>query len=265
MSAGVECFIWSTLPSSQQISGGKYVSRIYEGTYPNSACPMSKQQQQLLVPPPPPKALPPLDLILTGRHAHTPKGKYHVDDYIREKNYPAVFLYTGNFYENMILRSHMRYDAATDTVEFRQPVVDVDTKLAMLFVERDLSAVAKAVLDRWWGVEGEGVGEEKDAPHAWRRRLTHRYLYCADARVSPRDILACVERVSGKRAVYRRLETTGWADRDVMFRLYNECGMYGTKALPDENVLALGVELHGVEDFVRSRLLPHLGLSAVDQ
>lgn len=27
----VECLLWSTLPSSKQISGGKYVSRIYEG------------------------------------------------------------------------------------------------------------------------------------------------------------------------------------------------------------------------------------------
>lgn len=32
MAAGVECFLWSTLPSSRQISGGRFVSRIYEGT-----------------------------------------------------------------------------------------------------------------------------------------------------------------------------------------------------------------------------------------
>ena len=27
----IECFVWSTLPSSKQISGGRLVSRIYEG------------------------------------------------------------------------------------------------------------------------------------------------------------------------------------------------------------------------------------------
>lgn len=149
----------------------------------------------------------------------------------------------------MILRSHMKYDAPSDTVEFHQPVVKPDTKLAMLFVEKDLSGLAKAVFDNW--------DSRKD-------ELNHKYLYCTDARVSPADILACVSRVSGKKAVYRRLETTGWPDRDIMFSLYNECGMYGAKEIPDENVLALGVQLHGIEDFVRSRLLPHLGLAAVD-
>jgi hypothetical protein len=29
--AGVQCFIWSSLPSSAQISGGRLVSKIYEG------------------------------------------------------------------------------------------------------------------------------------------------------------------------------------------------------------------------------------------
>ncbi|ROV91522.1 hypothetical protein VMCG_09445 [Cytospora schulzeri] len=202
----VECFLWSTLPSSRALSGGRFVSRIYE-------------------------------------------GKYHVDDYIREKGFPACFLYTGNFYENMILRSHMRYVAETDTIEFRQPLLNADTKLAMLFVEKDLSGIAKAVFDQWDSRKGE---------------LNHRYLYCCDARVSPDDILDCVRRVTGKNAVYVRLETTGWKDRDVMFQLYNECGMYGDKKIPDENVLALGVKLHGIEDFVRSRLLPHLGLTVVD-
>jgi hypothetical protein len=53
----VECLLWSTLPSSKQISGGRFVSQIYE-------------------------------------------GKHHVDDYIRQQNLPACFLYTGNFYES---------------------------------------------------------------------------------------------------------------------------------------------------------------------
>lgn len=202
----VRCLLWSTLPSSRALSGGRLVSRIYE-------------------------------------------GKYHVDDYIREKGFPACFLYTGNFYENLILRSHMRYNAEADTVEFHQPLVNADTKLAMLFVEKDLSGIARAVFDQW-----DCRGDQ----------LNHKYLYCCDARVSPNDILDCVRRVTGKEAVYVRLETTGWKDRDAMFQLYNEFGMYGNKEIPDENVLALGVKLHGVEDFVRSRLLPHLGLTAVD-
>jgi hypothetical protein len=45
-----------------------------------------------------------------------------------------------------------------------------------------------------------------------------------------------------------------------MYQLYNEMGMYQGKALPDENVVALGVKMHGIEDFVRERLVPHLGL-----
>jgi hypothetical protein len=45
-----------------------------------------------------------------------------------------------------------------------------------------------------------------------------------------------------------------------MYQLYNDVGMYGSKELPDENITALGVKMHGMEDFVRERLLPHLGL-----
>lgn len=29
--AGVKCFLWSTLPSSHEISGGRFVTRLYEG------------------------------------------------------------------------------------------------------------------------------------------------------------------------------------------------------------------------------------------
>lgn len=205
LAAGVKCFVWSTLPSSRKISGGRLVSRIYE-------------------------------------------GKYQVDDYIREKGLPASFLYTGNFFENMVYRSHMQYDREKDAVEFRQPVIKETTTLAMLYVEKDLAAVTKAVFDHW---------------DARADELNHQYLYISNARLTPLDIAASVKRVTGKECTYTVLPTTGVPDRDVMFQLYNEMGMYGTKEIPDENILKLGVKLHTVDDFMRERLAPHLGLPVI--
>lgn len=55
-------------------------------------------------------------------------GKHHVDDYIRETGLPATFVYTGNFYENMVFRSHVQYDSERDMIEFRQPIILPGTK-----------------------------------------------------------------------------------------------------------------------------------------
>ena len=49
----------------------------------------------------------------------------------------------------------------------------------MLYVQKDLSAVTKAVFDHWDSQKGE---------------LNHEYLYVANARISPRDIAACIKR-----------------------------------------------------------------------
>ncbi|KAH9928435.1 uncharacterized protein BXZ73DRAFT_102276 [Epithele typhae] len=103
---GLECFVWSTLPSSDKPSGGRFVSRIYE-------------------------------------------GKHRVDDYMCKTGRPGTFIYTGNFYENMIFRLYVKYDEGQDRVEFTQAIINEDTKLAMLYVQKDLSAVTKAVFDNW--------------------------------------------------------------------------------------------------------------------
>lgn len=31
VASGVKCFLWSTLPSSREISGGRFETRLYEG------------------------------------------------------------------------------------------------------------------------------------------------------------------------------------------------------------------------------------------
>jgi hypothetical protein len=59
-------------------------------------------------------------------------GKHHVDAYIKEVGLPACFLYTGNFYENMIFRQHVRYNKDTQVIEFQQPIIKEDTKCLFL-------------------------------------------------------------------------------------------------------------------------------------
>ena len=41
---------------------------------------------------------------------------------------PATILYTGNFYENMVLRNHVTYNKETDTLEFKHTIIKRDTK-----------------------------------------------------------------------------------------------------------------------------------------
>lgn len=45
-----------------------------------------------------------------------------------------------------------------------------------------------------------------------------------------------------------------------MLQLYNSVGMYPGVKIPAPEVLELGVKFHTAEDYIRERLLPHLGL-----
>jgi hypothetical protein len=80
----VQCFVWSTLPSSLAVSKGKYKSQIYE-------------------------------------------NKYKVDAYIQEVGLPSPFFYTGNFFENSVLRGHVKL-CQDGELEFKQPVILEDTQ-----------------------------------------------------------------------------------------------------------------------------------------
>lgn len=57
-------------------------------------------------------------------------------------------------------------------------------------------------------------------------------------------------------------ESSGNAERDKMFRMYNKLGTtYPGFIAPDPKLLSLGVSFASFEDFVRERLMPHLGLT----
>ncbi|CAH0025361.1 unnamed protein product [Clonostachys rhizophaga] len=221
--AGVECFLWSTLPSSREISGGKFMTRLYEGT----------------------EALDPI----CATHADLQTiGKQSVDAVIRSAGLKGCFIRTGNFYENMILRRYAAYDRESDTITMTRPIIGPDAELTTLYVEKDLSAVCKAIFDQW---------ETK------KSSLDGKYFLACGARETMRDINAVIEKVSGKKVVYRVKPTCGIADRDIMLQLYNDVGMYPGVKIPSPEVAELAVKLHTAEDYVRERLLPHLGLEAI--
>ncbi|KAF4979784.1 hypothetical protein FZEAL_4088 [Fusarium zealandicum] len=194
--AGVECFLWSTLPSSREIS-----------------------------------------------------GKQSVDAVIREAGLKGCFVRTGNFYENMISRKYAAYDKEADVITMTRPIIGPDAELTSLYVEKDLSAVCKALFDQW---------------ESNKARLDGGYFLASGARETMRQINAVLERVSGKKVVYKVKPTCGIADRDAMLHLYNGVGMYPGVEIPTAEVLDLGVKLHSAEDYIRERLLPHLGLEPVN-
>jgi hypothetical protein len=70
--------------------------------------------------------------------------------------------------------------------------------------------------------------------------------------------------VSGKKVNYITRPTCGIKDRDIMLQLYEDVGMYPGVQVPSQDVLDLGIKLHTAEDYIRERLLPHLGLQAIN-
>ncbi|PVH70622.1 NAD(P)-binding protein [Cadophora sp. DSE1049] len=204
--AGVECFLWSTLPSSFEISGGEFMTRLYE-------------------------------------------GKFSVDAVIREAGVPGAFVRTGNFYENMILRKYASYDKDADVIRMARPIITADAELTSLYVEKDLAAVCRAIYDQWDSKKGS---------------LNGKYFLASGARETQGQINKVLERVSGKKVEFTTKITTGIKDRDIMLQLYNAVGMYPGVTVPVPEVLDLGIKLHTSEDFIRERLLPHLGLKAVN-
>jgi hypothetical protein len=49
-----------------------------------------------------------------------------------------------------------------------------------------------------------------------------------------------------------------------MMEIYNSVGMYPGLQVPTPEVLNLGVKLHSVENYIRDKLLPYLGLQPVE-
>lgn len=49
-----------------------------------------------------------------------------------------------------------------------------------------------------------------------------------------------------------------------MFKLYNALPMYPGREVPDPKVLGLGVQFHTMEEYIKERLMPALGVSKLD-
>ncbi|KAH7123131.1 hypothetical protein EDB81DRAFT_665424 [Dactylonectria macrodidyma] len=174
-------------------------------------------------------------------------GKQSVDAIIRKAGLRGCFIRTGNFYENMIMRKYATYSQDDDVITITRPIIGPEAELTSLYVEKDLSGVCKALFDQW---------------DTRSSSLDGKYFLASGARETMSQINATIERVSGKKVVYKVKPTCGIPDRDIMLQLYDNVGMYPGLEIPTPEVLELGVTLHTAEDYIREKLLPYLGLDA---
>jgi hypothetical protein len=116
------------------------------------------------------------------------ENKYKVDTYMAEQGVPGPFLYTGNFFENSVLRGHVSVGDDGNLL-FKQPVILEDTKcasfmvwlivVAMLYVEKDFAQCVKVIFDKW---------------DTHQDKLNHKYFYVANVRLSPCEFKNAIEK-----------------------------------------------------------------------
>ena len=264
--AGVQRYIWSTLPSSENLSDGKRISQIYEGKHRL----LQGIHEGLVCSP---KRIHIQDPFRRYQNANMQQANtasmitYALSVFLLSSSIPVpstkTWYYEGMF-ATIMTKTQSSFDSQSSdltpnvshgpTPSSSCTKIPTNSLVAMVYVGRDLPLIVNAIFTQW---------------ASQSHRLDHTYLLASDARWSPAEVVQTIERITGKKTIYTVLPSTGWPDRDTMFELYNDIKIsYPGREVPDPKVTGaiedggLGVNLSGgLEEYIRLELLPALGLT----
>ncbi|EJD40759.1 NAD(P)-binding protein [Auricularia subglabra TFB-10046 SS5] len=173
-------------------------------------------------------------------------SKAEVAEYLKEIELPHTNLFLGGFMENFVrFPNHSKYVKDEDTIELQYSGMRPDVMCRMIWVEKDLPEAVKIVLAH----PDEFAGQD---------------IAIADIKATCADMARVTEKVSGRQT--RAVFDPTYNDHIPVFRLlkafWNSPYRTQYKGFPFPHPL---LEKHGFkaatfEDYVRERLLPHLGL-----
>ncbi|KAK4948695.1 hypothetical protein LTR10_012699 [Elasticomyces elasticus] len=197
--AGVQFFIWSTVPSALLRMKGRFEStRLVE-------------------------------------------NKFYVSAYLKQINLPHIDLYLGFYYDNWINFGLVSL-ASDGTIQVIQPILQPETKIGMVWTQRDLGPTVDVVLKKYRTTPGLLNGE----------------IYCVGGYNSTADFARELQKQTGKTVRIVGGPTTGFQDLDTMYEYYNRHSVYSEFELPKKESLDLGIRFHTLEDYVREVAVPYV-------
>ena len=185
----------------------------------------------------------PSALLRTGARFDSPRlveNKFTVSQYLKYRQVPHVDLYVGFYMDNWI--NFGQISKATDgAIGISQPRLHPDTKIGMVWAERDLGRVVGSVLN------------------AFNRRpsdVLNRSFYAVSGQYCTNDLKNRIEDVLGCRSMVVTPQSTGFHDLDIMYDYYNGWGVYRDIETPHPPTLNLGVEFSSMTQFVKDGVRP---------
>jgi hypothetical protein len=126
--------------------------------------------------------------------------------------------------------------ASDGAIEVAQPKLDPETKLGMVWVERDLGRVVASILDKFKASSDEVINHP---------------FYCVSGQYCPNELKDWIEKEFECKSRVVTPETSGLHDLDAMYDYYNVWGVYRDVEIPHPPTLQLGVKFSSLRDFVK--------------
>ncbi|KAK7061221.1 NmrA domain-containing protein [Favolaschia claudopus] len=197
---GVKFFIWTSLPSISEISGGKYKNVVF--------C----------------------------------EEKAAVQEYLKSSGLTHASLLLPAFLENLYTAPFQFLKSTDEGYHIDYVILKPTDKESFAWTSRDVPAAALALLNNYTDPTKEINGKAYPV---------------VSATISLAELAQIAEKVLGKKVLLTTAPPTGLVALDEMFTAHGEySGLYTDTAVPNPDLVALGMKFSSVEDFMREELKP---------
>ncbi|KAK6386290.1 hypothetical protein LTS17_001865 [Exophiala oligosperma] len=189
----------------------------------------------------------PSALLRSKGHFDSPRlveNKFYVSAYLKQIGLPHVDVYLGFYYENWRNFGLFSICESDGAVKIVQPTMKPETKIGMTWIERDLGPTVDAIL-KTYQTRPDLIGPCKE-------------VYCVGGHHSTAEVAKEIQRQTGRETRIITAPHSGFDDLDVMYRYYNDYGLYNEFPVPTKETKDLGIKFHTLEKFVNEGVVPYI-------
>jgi uncharacterized protein YbjT (DUF2867 family) len=186
----------------------------------------------------------PSALLRTGAKFDSPRlveNKFTVSQYLKFRDVPHVDLYLGFYMDNYINFGCISR-AADGAIEVALPVMKPDTKIGMVWAERDLGQTVLAIITKY----------------GTNQHIFGKSIYCVSGQYSTSDVAHEISKRTGKAVRVVTTPSSGFEDLDTMYQYYNQWGVYREEEISRVLEAELEISFAPLAAFVQNTVVPFI-------